>query len=136
MVVARWKVILRNRSAPQAIGIGMAGMADPTHDPGADGVEPDPAGGELPLHPAHPAAEPPDVLLGQQSVRREDPVAQEADALLAREDDALVPVDLEPQASPGSRSICRSDLVQPPLVVGEDQEVIDVADVAQPQPVA
>ena len=25
--------------------------------------------------------------------------------------------------------------MQPPLVVGEDQEVIDVADVAQPQPV-
>ena len=73
----------------------MSGMTQPTHDPGADGVEPDPASGERPLHPAHPAAEAVDVLLGNQSVRREDPIAQEPDALIARKDHALVLVDLK-----------------------------------------
>ena len=87
-----------------------------------------------PLHPAHPTAEPSDVLLGQQPVRREDPVAEEADALVAREDDALVPVDPEPERSRNSLDL-GPDLVEPPLVVGEDQEVIDVTDVAQPEPV-
>jgi hypothetical protein len=33
-------------------------------------------------------------------VGREDPIAQEADALFAREDDALVPMDLEPHGAP------------------------------------
>ena len=50
---------------PQAIGVGMSGMTQPTHDPGADGVEPDATRGERPLHPAHPATEPSDVFLGQ-----------------------------------------------------------------------
>ena len=75
----------------------MAGVTDPAHDPGADGVEPDPASGKLSLHPAHPATEPPDVFLGQKPVRREDPIAQEPDALFARENHALVLVDLKPQ---------------------------------------
>ncbi len=73
----------------------MPGVTQPTHDPGADGVEPDPAGGERLLHPAHPATEPSDVFPGQKPVRREDPIAQEPDALIAREDHALVLVDLK-----------------------------------------
>ncbi len=73
-----------------------------------------------------------DVLLDQEPVPGEDPVAQEADALIAREDDALVPVDLEPQALQESLDL-GPDLVQMPLVVGEDEEVIDVADVIQPE---
>ncbi len=44
----------------------MASVTDPAHDAGADGVEPDPAGGEFALHPAHPATEPGDVLPGQE----------------------------------------------------------------------
>ena len=54
---------------------------------------------------------------------------------VARKDDALVTVDLKTESLEELLDL-RSDLVQPPLVVGEDQEVIDVADVAQSQPVA
>ena len=54
---------------------------------------------------------------------------------MARKDDALVTVDLEPECLQELLDL-HSDLMQPPLVVGEDQEVIDVADVAQSQPVA
>ena len=70
-------------------------MSNPTHDPGADGVEPDPGSGERPLHPAHPAAEAPDVLLGNQPMRRENPEAEEANPQVARKDHALVLVDLK-----------------------------------------
>ena len=113
----------------------MAGMTHPTHDPGADGVEPDATIGKLPLHPAHPAAEAADVLLGNQSVRREDPIAQEADALFAREDDALVPMDSEPQGLQKMLDL-PFDLVEPPLVIGKDEKVINVADVTQPEMVS
>src|SRR5271157_261557 len=106
----------------QAIGVGMPGVAQPTHDPGADGVEPDATRGKLSLHPAHPATEAPDVLLGNQSVRREDPVAQEADALFAREDDALVPMDLEPQGLQEMLDL-PLDHVEPSLVIGKDEKV-------------
>ena len=118
----------------ESIGIGVAGMADPAHDPGTDRVEADPAGGELALHPAHPAAEAADVLLSQEPMRREDPVTEEPDSVPGRENDALVRMDAEPQLFEESADLV-ADLVQPPLVVGEDQEVVDVADIAQPQPV-
>src|SRR5271157_2458284 len=118
--------------APQAIGIGMAGMSNPTHDPGADDLEPDATPGILPLHPAHPATEAADIVFGNQSVAREDPIAQEADALFAREDDALVPMDLEPQALQKMLDL-PLDLVEPSLVVGKDEKVINVADVTQPE---
>ena len=72
--------------APQAIGIGMAGMTQPTHDPGADGIETDATIGKLSLHPAHPTTEAVDVLFGNQSVGREDPIAKEADALFGAQD--------------------------------------------------
>jgi len=110
----------------------MAGMSNPTHDPGANLLEPDATTGELPLHPAHPAAEAVDVLFSNQSAGREDPIAKEADTLFAREHHALVPMDLEPQGLQKMLDL-PFDLVEPPLVVGEDQEVIDVADVTQPE---
>src|SRR5271157_3658787 len=112
----------------------MAGMSNPTHDPGANLLEPDATPRILSLHPSHPAAEAMDVLFGNQSVGREDPIAKEADALFAREDDALVPMDSEPQGLQKMLDL-PFDLVQPPFVVGEDQEVIDVADVAQSEAV-
>src|SRR5262249_42883856 len=108
------------------------GVSYPTHDPGADDLEPDATPRILPLHPSHPAAEAADILPGNQSMGREDPIAQEADALFAREDDALVPVDLEPQGLQEMLDL-PLDLVEPLLVVGEDEKVIDVADVAQSQ---
>ncbi len=86
------------------------------------------------LHPAHPATEPSHVFLNQKSVRREDTIAQEPDALIARKNHALVLVDLKTQRLQESLDL-QSHLVQPPLVVGEDQEVINVADVAQPETV-
>ena len=52
----------------------MTSMSNPAHDPGADGVEPDATPGKRPLHPAHPATKAPDILLGNQSVSREDPL--------------------------------------------------------------
>src|SRR5271157_1050895 len=100
--------------APQAIGIGMAGMSNPTHDPGADGIETDATPGKLSLHPAHPAAEPSHVFLDQKSVRGEDPIAKEADALSAGEHNALVPMDLEPQGLEKMLDL-PFDLVQPSL---------------------
>ena len=113
----------------------MPGMTDPAHDPGADAVEPDAPGGERALHRAHPATEPSDVFLNQKSVRGEDTIAQEPDALIARKDHALVAVDLKTQRLQEALGLS-AYLMQPPLVVGEDQEVIDVPDVAQSQAVA
>ncbi|MFI5457549.1 MAG: hypothetical protein ACHRXM_19070 [Isosphaerales bacterium] len=83
-------------------GVGMPGVTQPAHDPGADGVEPDPAAGERPLHPARPTAEAHDILPAQEPVRGEDPVAQEADALVARKNHALVASEIIP--SSGSRN--------------------------------
>ena len=40
-------------SVSKAIGIGMAGLTDPAHGPGSDGVEPNLTSGKCPLHPAH-----------------------------------------------------------------------------------
>ena len=77
------------------MGVRLAGVADPAHEPGADRALADPACGKRALHPAHPAAEPPDVLGDEPPVRREDPVAQEPDSLGAWEDHALVAVDLK-----------------------------------------
>ena len=89
----------------------------------------------IPLHPPHPATEPPDVLLGQQAVRRQDPVAEEPDAVLDREDHALLRVKPQPQANQKVPDPF-PHVGQVPLVVGEHQEIIDVADVAlDPQPV-
>ncbi len=101
----------------------MAGMSNPTHDPGADGVEPDATTGKLALHPAHPAAEAVDVLFGNQSVGWEDPIAKEADALFAREDHALVPMDSEPQGLQKMLDL-PFDLMESSLVVGKDEKVI------------
>ncbi len=112
----------------------MPGVAEPTHDPGADRLESDPTRRVRRLHPSHAATEAVDVLLDQQPVRREDPVTQKADALVAREHDTLVPVDLEPEAFEELADLV-PNLVETPLVVGEDEEIIDVADVAQPEPV-
>jgi hypothetical protein len=112
----------------------MARVADPAHDPGVDDVEPDSAVGKRALHPAHPAAEPTDVLLCELSMGRKDPIAQEPHALIARKDYALVLVDLKTQRFQEALDL-QTHLMQPPLVVGEDQEVIDVTDVAHPEPV-
>lgn len=120
--------------APQAIGVGVPGVTQPTHDPGADHIEADPTGGELLLHPPQATAKAADVLPSQEPVRGKNPVAEEAVALLAREDDALVPMDLEPKVLQEPFDL-GTDLLKPPLVIGEDEEVIDVADVFQPQPV-
>jgi hypothetical protein len=112
----------------------MARVADPAHDPGADRIEADATTGKLSLHPAHPATEPSHVFLRQQPVRREHAITQEPDALFARKDHALVLVDLKAQRRQESLDF-QAHLMQPPLVVGEDQEVINVADVTQPEPV-
>ena len=54
-------------------------------------------------------------------MRREDPVAQEPDALGAWEDHALVAVDLEPEAGEKALDLA-PDLVQPSLVVGKESK--------------
>ncbi len=112
----------------------MASVTDPAHDPGADRVEADATTGKLSLHPAHPATEPSDVFLRQKPVRREHAIAQEPDSLFARNNHAIVLVDLEAQRLQESLDF-QAHLMEPPLVVGEDQEVINVADVTQPEPV-
>jgi hypothetical protein len=93
-------------------------MADPAHDARPDRVEPDSAGRELALHPAHAAAEAADVFSSQEPVRREDPVTEETDAVAGREDDALIFVNAYPQTLE-ERADLIADIVQAPLVVSE-----------------
>jgi len=57
-------------------------VAGPTHEPLVDFRKRNPASCIILLHSPDSATEPPDVLLGQQAVRRKDPVAEEADAPL------------------------------------------------------
>ncbi len=110
----------------------MPGVSDPDHDPGADGVEPDPSNGKFSLHPSHPATESAHVFLDQKSVRGEDSIAQEPDALIARKYYALVLVDLKTQRLQESLDL-QAHLVKTPLVVGKNEKIINVADIAQPE---
>lgn len=82
---------------PQSVGIGLAGVADPAHDPPPGLVQGNLVPGILLLHLPQPPPEAPDVLLDQQPVRGEDPVADEADALRHGSDSWRAPV-----SSPGS----------------------------------
>jgi hypothetical protein len=120
--------------ASQAIGIGMASVSNPAHDPRADDLEPDASLGEFSLHPAHPATETSNILFGKQATGREDPIAQETYALLAREDHALVRMDLEPQGLQELLDLL-FDLVELSFVIGENQKVINIPNVTQPKPV-
>jgi hypothetical protein len=106
------------QAGSHTIAVGVAGIADPAHDARPDRVEPDSAGRELALHPAHAAAEAVDVLLSQQPVRREDPVTEETDAVAGREDDALIFVNAYPQTLE-ERADLIADIVQAPLVASE-----------------
>ncbi len=111
--------------ASQAIGVSVSGVADPAHDAGANRVEAEVAGGKLPSQPLEAAAEAADIFLREQTVGRENAVAQKANPLIAREHHALVALDPKPQALQEMLDL-RLDLVKPALVIGEDQEVIDI----------
>src|SRR5947209_2872772 len=109
-------------------------MAVPVHQPLIDFSKGNPVSRITLLHLPHPATESPDVLLGQQTVRRENPVAEKSYARLDREDDVLGRMQPQPQANQKVPDLF-SHVGQVALVVGEYQKIIDVADVAlDPQP--
>jgi hypothetical protein len=72
--------MFQEQPLPQAIGIGLAGVPNPTRYPSPHLIRADLVPGVLLLHTAQATAEPQHVCSGQQSVRGEDPVAQEWDA--------------------------------------------------------
>ena len=110
------------------------GRGDPTHDSGTDVGERETTVGEGSLHPAHPAAEAPDIFLGEQAVSREDAVAEKANAVASGKYDTLIVVDTQTESLEELADLS-AHFVDASLVVGENQEVVDVAHVAEPQTV-
>src|SRR5262249_11705648 len=120
---------------PQSVGIGLAGVANPTHNSLPGFTEGGLVLSILLLHLAQAATKPPDVLLDQQTVRGEDSVAEKANARSDGKDHVLGRMEPQPEAGQKVLNLF-SYIGQMSLVVGEHEKVIDVTHVARdPQPV-
>jgi hypothetical protein len=107
-------------------------MAAPTHQPAANVRELDPAGRVVRLHLSDAAMKPPDVLLRQEPMRGKDAVAEEADAVVRPRHDAFA--RMQPQTQPYQKFPDPfAQVGQFALVVGEDEKIVDVPNVAESQ---
>ena len=115
------------------MGVGLPSMAGPTHQPLFDFGQRHLAIAEIFLHPPNTTEKSPDVFFHQQPMRGEHSIAEKANALLDRKDRVLSWVKFQPQSAEKSADLF-TGFRQLPLVVREQQKIIDIAHIAlEPQ---